>query len=60
MNSQPTYEEIASNFELWGERCDPDATMTKEAFDSLTVEQKIDMQIEMFGEEEEVADTEAN
>lgn len=49
--NKPTYEQIANDFNLWGEYVDPDATMTEEKFDGLSVEEKIEMQVEMFGKE---------
>ena len=49
--NKPTYEEIAKNFDLWGDYVDPLATMAKENFDSLSVEDKIKLIIDIFGED---------
>jgi|JI10StandDraft_1071094.scaffolds.fasta_scaffold1865152_2 hypothetical protein len=48
----PSYEEVATDWELWCDYVDPSATMTKEQFDEMTTEEKIQMQIECFGEED--------
>lgn len=48
-----TYEQTAESYELWCEYVDPHATMTKEEFDVLSTEEKIKMQEDMFGKEEE-------
>lgn len=50
--SKHTYEAIASNYNLWTEFFDVDATMTEAEFDAYTVEEKIQMQVDAFGEEE--------
>lgn len=47
----PTSTEIAEDFDLWGHYVDPDATMTREQFDALTVSEKIDIQREVFGQD---------
>ena len=49
----PSYEEVATDWELWCDYADPGATMTKEQFDEMTTEEKIQMQIECFGDEEQ-------
>lgn len=36
-----TNEEIASDFDLWGEYVDPHATMTEEQFEEMSVEEKV-------------------
>jgi hypothetical protein len=46
------YETNATNWALWNEFVNTDANMSKELFDALTVEQKIALQVEMFGPEE--------
>jgi len=51
MSKQHSYAEIAQDFSLWGEYVDRDATMTEAEFDALSVEQKIALQVEAFGEE---------
>jgi len=47
-----TYEQIAQNFELWGEYVDPHAEMTEEEFNELSIKEKVEMQAEMFGPDE--------
>lgn len=49
--SKYTYVQIAANFNLWEEYVDPDASMDQTEFDSLTLEQKVEIQIEAFGPE---------
>ncbi len=49
----PSYEEVATDWELWCDYADPGATMTKKQFDEMTTEEKIQMQIECFGDEEQ-------
>lgn len=51
MSRNYTYAEVANDYELWGEYVDPDATMTEEEFDNLSEEEKVAMQVEMFGKE---------
>lgn len=46
-----TYNETASDFRLWQEFVDPDATMTESEFDAMTVDEKVALQIEAFGPE---------
>lgn len=46
-----TYEQIANDFALWMEYVDPNATMTEEEFEAMSVEQKIALQVECFGPE---------
>ena len=46
-----TYRDCAENFRLWGEFVDPDGVDSKEDFEGRSVEQKIAMQIVMFGPE---------
>lgn len=47
-----TYRENAENFELWAEYVDPGATVTREEFEKMTVTEKIQIQIDCFGDEE--------
>jgi len=47
-----TYEDIARDFNLWGEYVDPHGVMSEEDFDSMTVEEKIDLLKKLFGNEE--------
>jgi hypothetical protein len=56
MSKKYTYEQVAKNFELWGEYVDTDANMTEEEFDALSTEEKVEMQEEMFGKEEDEED----
>ncbi|MCO7643667.1 hypothetical protein NJI34_43695 [Pseudomonas sp. S 311-6] len=51
MSANYTYEQIANDFHLWGEYVDPDAAMTEDEFNALTVEQKVALQVEAFGPE---------
>ena len=44
--------EIATNWTLWQEYVDPSATMTHEEFDAMSVEQKIQIQVDCFGPED--------
>lgn len=52
MSNQHTYAEIAADWALWNEFVNVDAAMSREEFDSLTIEQKVSMQVEMFGAEQ--------
>lgn len=47
-----TYEQIAEDFDLWGEYVDPNATMSEKEFDEMTTEDKVQMQVDMFGPED--------
>lgn len=51
MTSKTTYKSNAQDIELWKEYVDPNAAMTDEEFYSMTVADKIEMQIDMFGPE---------
>lgn len=51
MSQQHTYAEIAADWALWNEFVNTDATMDRDEFDELTVEQKVALQVEMFGSE---------
>ena len=46
-----TYAEIANSWTLWTLLVDPMATMTREEFDRMPVEEKIRIEIECFGPE---------
>lgn len=46
-----TYTEIANDYTLWIQYVDASATMTREEFDAMTQEQKVDIQVEAFGPE---------
>jgi len=52
-----SYLEIARDFDLWQEYVDSDAVMTEVDFNALSVEEKIDIQTEFFGTEQEMADS---
>ena len=47
-----TYENVARSFKLWEEFTDPYSTMTEAEFDALTVEQRLRILTDIFGEEE--------
>lgn len=51
--SEPTYEQVAESYDLWGEYVDPHAAMTEEQFNQMTTEKKVEVQVEIWGEEEE-------
>ena len=50
-----TYENVARSFKLWEEFTNPYSTMTEDEFNALTVEQRIRILTDIFGEEEEDA-----
>ncbi len=47
------YSACAKSWALWNEFVNVDAVMTREEFDDLTVDQKIALQVEAFGKEEQ-------
>ena len=51
--SKHTIEEIATNYALWMEYVDPDGHDSEEAFNAMTIGQKMDMILECFGVEVE-------
>ncbi len=51
MCKKHTYQQIASDLALWKEYFDVDATMSDLEFNALSIDKKIAMQIEAFGEE---------
>lgn len=51
--NQATYAEIANDWNLWNEYVNTDATMSREEFDALTTEQKVALQVEAFGPEQD-------
>ncbi len=55
MSHQFTYAEIANSLALWITYADPDGNMTREEFDAMTTDQKIDLQVEAFGAEDRCA-----
>lgn len=44
------YADIAASYSLWIDYVDTDAVMTEAEFHALSIEQKIAMQVEAFGE----------
>ena len=51
MSNEPTYAQIANNWDLWDEYVDPAATMTEAGFDALTISEKVAIQTDCFGAE---------
>ena len=49
MSHQFTYAEIANSWNLWIEYVVPDGNMTREEFNAMTTDQKIALQVESFG-----------
>ncbi len=52
-DASPNYSACAKSWALWNEFVNVDAVMTREEFDDLTVDQKIALQVEAFGKEEQ-------
>lgn len=50
---KPTYKQIAEDFRLWGEYVDPSGLDSEADFDTLSIEDKISMEVRMFGPEED-------
>ena len=50
--SKLTYNNIANNWDLWCEYADPNGTFTEDEFYNMSVDEKVDLQIECFGEED--------
>ena len=46
-----TYSQIASDFRLWREAIDPNATMTQAEFDAMPVEKGVALLVDAFGPE---------
>lgn len=46
-----TYEDIATNWNLWTEHVDPDGEMSREEFDESAVEEKVQILNDCFGPE---------
>jgi hypothetical protein len=44
----PTYEEIAENYQLWEEYVDPDGLQSEADFEAMSVKEKIEWQRECF------------
>ncbi|WP_167595299.1 hypothetical protein [Chromobacterium subtsugae] len=53
MSANHTYEQIASDFQLWGEYFDTAAEMTEEEFNAMSTEDKVALQVQAFGPENE-------
>lgn len=51
MKKTYSYNEIAANFDLWEEYVDPDGLMTEDAFDALSLEERLQIMEECFGPE---------
>lgn len=51
MSKSPTYQEIATSYSLWKEYADPEGRDSKEWFEFKSVEQKVKILVECFGEE---------
>jgi hypothetical protein len=56
MSKQYTYEQIANDYNLWGEYVDTAAAVSEDEFEQMTTEEKVEMQIEMFGADEKEED----
>lgn len=52
MSRKYSYTETATDWNLWTEYVDPEATMTEEEFNELSVEEKVAMQVQCFGQED--------
>ena len=48
-----TYPEIAADYDLWMEFADPHPDLSREAFNAMTLEEKVMRQIAAFGPEAE-------
>jgi hypothetical protein len=48
-----TYPEIAADYDLWMEYADPHPDLSREAFQALTLEEKVMRQVAVFGPEAE-------
>ena len=46
-----TYEDIAMDYRLWATYVDPYGLMTEEDFDSMTLDEKVELQKRLFGPE---------
>ena len=46
-----TYEDIAMDYSLWATYVDPYGLMTEEDFDSMTFDEKVELQKRLFGPE---------
>jgi hypothetical protein len=46
-----SYKEIATDWELWCERVDPNGTMTRDEFDVISIDERIQIIVDCFGKE---------
>jgi hypothetical protein len=53
MGKVHTYPEIAADFDLWMTYADPHPDLTREAFEAMSLEEKIMRQVAKFGPESE-------
>ena len=49
MKPKPTYQEIANDYDLWGEYVDPSGLHSRTDFDAMSPEEKIQFQVDRFG-----------
>jgi hypothetical protein len=49
---KPTYKQIANDWILWIEYVDPSATMTRTEFDAMSMDEKMALQISIWGPEQ--------
>ena len=56
MTPHYTHYQLATNFALWGEYFDGDATMTEAEFDALTVQQRMALLADAYGTDAAVHD----
>ena len=56
MSTKYTYQKIAEDFALWAEFVDTDATMTEAEFNELSIEEKVQLQVDAFGPQVEAAE----
>lgn len=52
MSQNHSYEEIANDYSLWIQFVDSDATMTEAEFEALSIEEKVKLQVDAFGAEQ--------
>jgi len=53
MTTSPTHTEIATNWNLWREYCDPGATMTMQEWTDMSLTERVDILVACFGPEGE-------
>lgn len=59
MSKTCSYEQIASNWDLWCEYVDTNAETDIDEFQRLTTDEKVAIQVDCFGPDEYQSDTEA-